>query len=137
MRAYGFLSGLPDSLIRAGCPHTLNARHKLGGKMRKRIPKKGYIYLAGTADGIYKYGCSKNPDGRVKKLHCGNKYTTQKFTLIHKVFSKDMFKAECLLKWYFWGLCISCEEYFSIDAFECENPLLNIINKMNEVTHAK
>ena len=105
--------------------------------MRKRIPKKGYIYLASTDDGVYKYGCSNNPDGRIRKLHYKNKYTSQKFNLIHKAFSKDMFRSECLLKWYFWDACSSCEEYFNIDNFECESPLINIIDKMNEVSNAK
>lgn len=101
--------------------------------MPKRLPKKGYIYLAKTLnDDVYKFGCSINPENRVKKLHYKNPYSKEKFTILYKKKSKDMFHSECLLKWFLWHKCFAFYEYFGLDTLQGVTET-EVIDKINEV----
>ena len=81
---------------------------------KKRKPKKGFVYLLQNNEGVYKYGCSKNPRERVKNINYTCNDFDRSFNIIASFESMDMYESECLFKWFIWGLH-QVGEYFILD----------------------
>lgn len=104
--------------------------------MRKRSPKKGFVYLLRSTCGkYYKYGASRNPKLRLHNINSVNPFGV-KFVIIYQIFHKDIFNLEAEFKWFLWGnICdIGCleGEYFRLGELLGESDLIKILyNKAN------
>lgn len=69
---------------------------KLLSKRKPRARKNGWVYLIHAVDlGLFKIGCSKNPDSRLKQL--AKQQIPSRLQLVHKFQSASMVEAERLL----------------------------------------
>lgn len=77
----------------------------------------GYIYLAKSNYGLYKYGCTKSPKRRIKQLRRGCPfplYKDEDFHFICTIPARKMYQSENLFKWFILDNHIPTGEYFPI-----------------------
>lgn len=83
---------------------------------KKTNTKKGFVYVCISDIGLYKIGCSINPEKRVKSLGLGKSI---KHKIIHTIKTDDMFKLEKELHNKFQDKK-EHSEWFKLNAFDLE-----------------
>lgn len=96
---------------------------------KSRKPKKGYVYII-EHEGYFKFGCSKSPLKRIKRISSKEK---REFCIIHIEKSKDMFRDECLFKRKLWGINNSHDVAVIGEFFSCEFSITELINIIKEI----